>query len=108
MKMLIPAALTIALLFGSAAAAQTEHHGDQGGRHQHAGWGQDYGNDGHHWQSGEHMGYHDWRSAQRVDYREHHLRQPPYGYEWREYNGQYVLAAIATGVIASIIMSGGH
>ena len=54
------------------------------------------------------MGYNDWNSAPRIDYREHHLRRPPYGYEWRESNGQYVLAAVATGAIMSIILSNGH
>jgi len=54
------------------------------------------------------MGYNDWNGAQRVDYRQHHLRQPPEGYEWRESNGQYVLGAIATGVIASAIIESGR
>jgi hypothetical protein len=71
---------------------------------QPSGWGQDRGA-GHQWQRGERMGPTDWSSAQPVDYRSHHLRHPPRGYEWRESNGQYVLAAVATGVIASIILS---
>jgi hypothetical protein len=50
----------------------------------------------------------DWSSTQPVDYRAHHLRAPPRGYEWREVNGQYVLAAVATGVILSIILNAGH
>jgi Ni/Co efflux regulator RcnB len=54
------------------------------------------------------MGQNDWNGAQPVDYRARHLRQPPRGYEWRESNGQYVLAAVATGVIASIMLSGGR
>ena len=73
----------------------------------HRGWGRDYGNDnGHHWRRGERMGYNDWNSYSRVDYRQHHLRQPPRGYEWRERNGEYVLAAITTGLIFSIIANG--
>jgi Ni/Co efflux regulator RcnB len=43
-----------------------------------------------------------------VDYRARHLRAPPRGYEWRQVNGQYVLAAAATGLIASIIAAGAH
>ena len=54
------------------------------------------------------MGYNDWHNAPAVDYRAHHLRAPPHGYEWREVNGQYVLAAVATGLIASIILDAGH
>lgn len=69
----------------------------------HSGWGHDQGAN-HHWNSGERMGYNDWQGAQTVDYRRHHLRQPPRGYEWRESNGQFILAAVATGVIASIIL----
>ena len=33
------------------------------------------------------MGYNDWSGARVIDYREHRLRQPPRGYEWREANG---------------------
>jgi Ni/Co efflux regulator RcnB len=46
----------------------------------------------------------DWQRGRVIDYRTNHLRAPPRGYEWREVNGQYVLAAVATGVIASIIL----
>jgi len=79
---------------------------DRGGdRGEHRGWGQDYGG-GHHWRRGQRMGYNDWQGAQRVDYRRHHLRRPPQGYEWRESNGQYILGAVATGVILSILLNG--
>jgi Ni/Co efflux regulator RcnB len=71
--------------------------------HQRAAWGQDY-RGAHQWKSGERMGHNNWRSARRVDYRQHNLRQPPRGYEWRESNGQFVLAAVATGLISSIIL----
>ncbi len=40
------------------------------------------------------------------DWRQHGLSAPPRGYQWVGVNGDYVLAAIATGVITSIIMSG--
>lgn len=70
-------------------------------------WAQDHG-DGYRWQRGERMGDNDWNRAERIDYRRHHLRKPPRGYEWRRSNGQYVLAAVATGVIAAIILNGGR
>ena len=111
MKMLIPLIAASALLVG-ATSAQDRHddrnggdHGDRGAGEQHAGWGQEYGGHSHHWRRGERMGYSDWSGAQPLDYRHHHLRRPPQGYEWREANGQYVLAAVATGVIASIILN---
>ncbi|MCX4160092.1 MULTISPECIES: RcnB family protein [Paraburkholderia] len=40
------------------------------------------------------------------DWRGHGLRQPPRGYHWVGVNGDYVLAAIATGVIADVLVSG--
>ncbi len=57
----------------------------------------------------------DWRRGGRVpreylgrnyvvnDWRMHQLRQPPRGYQWVGVGGDFVLAAIATGVIAQII-----
>ena len=58
------------------------------------------------WKKGYHMKQEDWSRAQRVDdWKAHHLRQPPRGYEWREVDGNYVLAAVATGVIASAIVA---
>ena len=43
--------------------------------------------------------------AYEVDYREHRLRRPPYGHRWVQVGADYVLIAIATGVIADIILS---
>lgn len=59
----------------------------------------------HHdeWRKGARMRDEDWKRGQRVDYHERHLRAPPRGYEWREVDGNYVLAAVATGVIASVV-----
>ena len=38
-----------------------------------------------------------------VDYREHHLRKPPAGYHWVRHDDKYVLVAITSGIISSII-----
>jgi Ni/Co efflux regulator RcnB len=46
-----------------------------------------------------------WRRGAQVDWRRHRLRAPPRGYEWREANGRYVMAAVATGLIADIILN---
>jgi Ni/Co efflux regulator RcnB len=105
MNKILIGALALSLIGAQASMAQP--YGDHGDRGGHAGWGQDRGA-GHSWARGERMGYNDWNGAGRVNYREHHLRRPPSGYEWRESNGQYVLAAIATGVIASIIINSGR
>ena len=134
MKVLIAAVATAALLASVAGSASADpydrgHHsgynqqsgydqrsgydqqsgyGHQYGDNEHRGWGREYGGSRHHWRRGQRMGYNDWNGAGRIDYREHHLRQPPRGYEWRESNGQYVLAAVATGLIASIILNSGR
>jgi Ni/Co efflux regulator RcnB len=57
------------------------------------------------WKKGYHMKQEDWHRAHPVDYRQYHLHAPPRGYEWREVDGNYVLAAVATGVIASAVVA---
>ena len=127
MKNLMIGATALALVLGQVAYAQPGPHGNQGredgrGDHRgemnrgdmnrgdngrHNGWGRERGN-GHRWARGQQMGYNDWNNAERVDYRRYHLRQPPRGYEWRRQNNQFVLAAITTGLIASIIFNSGR
>jgi Ni/Co efflux regulator RcnB len=51
------------------------------------------------------MRHEDWDRGEKVDYHQYHLRRPPSGYEWRLVDGNYVLAAVATGVIASIVVA---
>lgn len=43
--------------------------------------------------------------AYEVDYRQHRLSRPPQGQRWVQVGADYVLIAIATGVIAHIILS---
>jgi Ni/Co efflux regulator RcnB len=57
------------------------------------------------WHKGYRMPPNDWNRGRRVDYRTYHLAPPRRGYEWREVDGNYVMAAIATGVIASAIVA---
>jgi Ni/Co efflux regulator RcnB len=57
------------------------------------------------WKKGYKMQPNDWSRAQPVDYHNYHLSAPPRGYEWREVDGNYVLAAAATGIIASAIVA---
>jgi Ni/Co efflux regulator RcnB len=59
----------------------------------------------HRWSTGQRLGYYNTR-YQEVDYRSHRLRAPRRGYHWVEDNdGNFLLAAIATGLIASVILS---
>jgi Ni/Co efflux regulator RcnB len=120
MKRMMTAAAAAALALASvsgAALAQPGHdrhdgppghdaygppgHMDDHGRDDHGGpRGHDHGR----WRKGDRIDRADWRHHQRVDWRRHHLRPPPRGYEWREVDGDYVLAAVATGLIVSIIV----
>jgi Ni/Co efflux regulator RcnB len=48
----------------------------------------------------------EYRSRQYVvdDWRGHHLSAPPRGYNWVQTGGDYVLVAIATGVILQLLL----
>jgi Ni/Co efflux regulator RcnB len=39
------------------------------------------------------------------DWRGHHLSAPPRGHPWVQVGPDYVLAAIATGVIANLVLN---
>jgi Ni/Co efflux regulator RcnB len=49
----------------------------------------------------------EYRHRQYVvdDWRGHQLSQPPRGYHWVQTGGDYVLVAIATGIIAQLFLS---
>ena len=59
----------------------------------------------HEWRRGEYVDRDEWRRSRYVEWREYHLTAPPRGYEWREFDGRYILAAIATGIVADIIIN---
>jgi Ni/Co efflux regulator RcnB len=47
-----------------------------------------------------------WRRGMVVsDWGRYRLMRPPMGYEWRFIDGNFVLAAVATGLIASVIIA---
>jgi Ni/Co efflux regulator RcnB len=85
------------VLFGIAlAAANTLVLADDHDNHQYV--------KHEEWKKGAKIQDADWKRGDAVpDYRSHHLRTPPHGYEWRLVDGNYVLAAAATGVIASVV-----
>jgi Ni/Co efflux regulator RcnB len=95
-----------AVLFSGIAVAQDDHH------HQ-ANYVEDHHDSDNHsayvrhdeWKKGYRMNHDDWNRGRAVDYHAYHLKQPPRGYEWREVDGNYVMAAVATGVIASAIVA---
>jgi Ni/Co efflux regulator RcnB len=49
----------------------------------------------------------EYRNRQYVvnDWRGHHLSAPPRGYQWVQVGPDYVLAAVATGLIANLILN---
>ncbi|MDL5367627.1 RcnB family protein [Xanthomonas sp. NCPPB 2654] len=63
--------------------------------------------------NGRHEGWRNHKRGERLalghrgdrvsDYRKHGLRAPPRGHEWRRVDNQYVLIAVATGIITSVI-----
>jgi Ni/Co efflux regulator RcnB len=95
MKLIQCSSLFLVLTVGmtSVSVLADEHHDDHGYVHHEE------------WKKGAKMRKEDWGRGQRVDYHERHLKAPPRGYEWRSVDGNYVLAAVATGVIASVIVA---
>ena len=60
----------------------------------------------HEWQRGDRVPREYWGPRYVVnDWRGHHLSQPPRGYHWVQVNGDYVLAAVATGVILDTLLT---
>lgn len=59
----------------------------------------------HRWARGERIG--DWNRFRGVDYRSYHMRPAPYGYRYvrDDRTGDILLAAVATGLIVSVIAS---
>ncbi|WP_158943623.1 RcnB family protein [Granulicella sp. S190] len=57
------------------------------------------------WKQGAHIRNEDWNRGERVDYKHYHLQEPPRGYEWRQVDGNYVLAAAATGIISTVVIA---
>jgi Ni/Co efflux regulator RcnB len=82
-----------------------------GGRYGNEGWGGDErrwngaGPD-HSFRRGDRLPAR-YRNHQYVvnNWREHRLHPPPRGYQWVQTGGDYVLAAVATGVIADLIIN---
>jgi Ni/Co efflux regulator RcnB len=109
MKRLLTATLALSLLAGAgAASAQPRHddHRNDHGRYEQSRHdnGNHYGQQKHRWARGQHLdrSYYSDRSHY-VDYRRHHLRAPPRGYQWVRADNDYALVALTTGLIASIV-----
>lgn len=132
----IAVAVAVALTLGMSAVAQAQPHGHRHGppphahgpKHKHPGWRPGYAPHVH-----KHPGYrppppvvryrgagprHNWHKGSYLppqyrapryvvrDWRGHRLHQPPRGYQWVQYGGDYMLVAIASGVITQLIING--
>lgn len=61
------------------------------------------------------MSHHNWRNGDRlpeqyrryasIDWHAHHLRRPPRGYHWVRVDDDYVLVAVATGIVLETIFA---
>ena len=60
----------------------------------------------HNWHKGDRIpdSYRDKR-YEVTDWRAQHLSAPPAGYHWVNVNGDFVLAAVATGIIADMLLN---
>ena len=124
-KVVVSTILAVSLIMGEFAFAQG--HGDRNdrGRNEQAQRGgqpdrpQDRGR-GNDDQRRDQRGAgpnHDFHRGQRLpaeyrhrqyvvdDWRGHHLSAPPRGYHWVQTGGDYVLVAIATGIIMQLLLS---
>ena len=55
------------------------------------------------WKKGAQMKQEDWGRGDKVDYRASRLKAPPSGYEWRQVDGNYVMAGVSTGSIRVVV-----
>ncbi len=56
---------------------------------------------GHYWHHGDHY---DGSRNYVSNYQYYGLQQPPSGYEWVQDGSQFVLVAVASGIIADVIL----
>jgi len=121
-KPVISALAVLSMAFTGAALAQPngytggpQYQGQNRGNDARQGPQYRNGNDRGHGDRGagpEHNFYrggrlpNEYRNHQYVvdDWRNHHLSAPPRGYQWVQTGGDYVLVAIATGIIAQILL----
>jgi Ni/Co efflux regulator RcnB len=83
------------------------HYGNRGGDKHHAARGEwNYGARGPDYRRGGYIPY-EYRNRQYVvtNWRDHHLNAPPRGQQWVQVGSDYVLIAIATGIIAQLVLS---
>jgi Ni/Co efflux regulator RcnB len=104
MKRLLLAASLALLSLSSAAIAKGHGHGHGHGNH---GGNGDHPGNHYGWGKGDHIDVVYLQPRYYVeDYRVYHLAPPPPGHRWvRHPDGRYILVAVATGIIADILLN---
>jgi len=104
--------LLAAPLSGAFAQGYNDRHDDRRGNNSMMMQRHDndrHDNYRHNWRKGGRIDRSDWNRGRRVnDWQHRHLQRPPRGYEWRQVDNNYVLAAVAGGLIASVILANSH
>ena len=121
------AAIVMAVSLAANSLACAQGHGNDRGRanndrrgdhaRQHDRGSDQYrGRGNNDWQRQEWRGQ-EWRRGDRLppefrhrqyivnDWRGHHLSPPPPGYRWVQHGSDYVLVAIASGIIAQLLLN---
>jgi Ni/Co efflux regulator RcnB len=105
MKILLSALLALPLLAASGLALAGHDH-DRGNGHGNGrgpGHSQGWHGQRHHWERGHRY---DGPVVIVRDYERYRLREPPRGYHWvRDDDNNYVLVAIATGIILDLVLN---
>ena len=112
-KHVIAALATIAMCVSGMAGAQgAPERGDRGtegarsGQNKDMNSGQRGAGPNHSFHKGDRLPAENHRPQDVVgDWKGHHLSAPPHGYHWVQSGGDYVLVAIATGVILQTLLS---
>jgi Ni/Co efflux regulator RcnB len=97
------ATAVLCAVVGTSASIAQDHHDDRAAEHHDDHGGGYVRHDD--WKKGHRLPPNDWARGQRIDYHAYHLNAPPRGYEWRAVDGNYVLAAVATGLVSSVIIA---
>ena len=88
---------------------EMRHHGSDRPDWNHPGYRHDdYRGVGpeHGWHRGDRLPNEYWgRRHEVADWHAHHLAEPPRGYHWVQVDGDYVLAAVATGIILDTLLT---
>ena len=111
MKRLLLAVSLATLVLSAAPVALAGGKGHKNDKHHHH---DDDHHDGHPGNRGKHRGWHKGEKIEVVylqpryhveDYHHYHLSPPPRGHRWvRTDDGKFILVAVATGIIADILL----